>query len=309
MRSPVFTILRAMLWELWRVTRVEIAWRLAIGIVGASAVLAGTAALTPRQEPRDFSAAIALVLIVFPHFMGWLLLWRLTKRRPGFPFYLLYTRPVRTAVMVGLPMAYLTVVPSAMYLVSALLLRVTSGYPFPPLSVAAWIAALNVIYLTITWWSTRGGVVMGVARMVTAINWLVRAINRLTAEEIPDNYDWPPHLWPTRFDIPLTGYVVIGAIALASFAVAVIRVAQQRHGAARADKPRRVASFRFPKWLEDLFRACPTSSATRAPRKVGSRRRRSAGPRIRSWWAASGCSFIRTGRWPSTSACRKRSRP
>jgi hypothetical protein len=79
-----------------------------------------------------------------------------------------------------------------MYLVSALLLRVTSGYPFPPLSVAAWIAALNVIYLTITWWSTRGGVVMGVARMVTAINWLVRAINRLTAEEIPDNYDWPP---------------------------------------------------------------------------------------------------------------------
>ena len=64
MRSPVFTILRAMLWELWRVTRVEIAWRLAVGIVGAWVVLAGTAALTPRQEARDFSAAIAVVFSI-----------------------------------------------------------------------------------------------------------------------------------------------------------------------------------------------------------------------------------------------------
>ena len=263
MRSPAFTILRAMLWELWRVTRVEIAWRLALGIAGAAAVLALTAALTPRQGPRDFSAAIALVFIVFPHFMGWVLLWRLTKGRPGFPFYLLYTRPVRTAVMVGLPMTYLTVVPSAIYLVSALLLRVISPYPFPLLSVAAWIAALNVIYLAVNW-STRSFAVWTLGSMVAGMNWLGRAIDRLTAEEIPGTYDWPPYLWPTRFDIPISDYVVIGAIALASFAVAVFRVAQQRHGGGRAAKARRVVSAGFPKWLEDLLRACPTSSATRA---------------------------------------------
>ena len=51
--------------------------------------------------------------------------------RPGFPLYLLYTRPVRTSVLVAVPMAYLTAMPSAIYLVSALLLRVTSGLRVP----------------------------------------------------------------------------------------------------------------------------------------------------------------------------------
>ena len=40
MRSPVFAMLWAMLWENWRLTRVEVAWRLALGIVGGTAVLA-----------------------------------------------------------------------------------------------------------------------------------------------------------------------------------------------------------------------------------------------------------------------------
>ena len=111
----------------------------------------------PRREAiKDFGAAIALILIVLPHFMGWLSMAKLNGGRPGFPLYLLYTRPVRTAVLVGVPMAYLTALPAAIYLVSALLLRVTSGYPFPLLPVAAWIAALNLV-LAATNWSTRTG--------------------------------------------------------------------------------------------------------------------------------------------------------
>ncbi len=93
----------------------------------------------------DNGAAIAMILLVLPHFVGWLSLARLNGGRPGFPLYLHYTRPVRTAVIVGLPMAYLTAMSSAIYLVSALLLRVTSGYPFPLLPVAAWIAALTLV--------------------------------------------------------------------------------------------------------------------------------------------------------------------
>ena len=41
MRSPIV----AMLWEIWRLTRVEAAWKLALGIVGGLAVLALCAAL------------------------------------------------------------------------------------------------------------------------------------------------------------------------------------------------------------------------------------------------------------------------
>ena len=102
----------------------------------------------------DNGAAIAMTLLVLPHLVGWLSLARLNGGRPGFPLYLHYTRPVRTAVIVGLPMAYLTAMSSAIYLVSALLLRVTSGYAFPLLPVAAWIAALTLVFVA-AGWSTR----------------------------------------------------------------------------------------------------------------------------------------------------------
>jgi hypothetical protein len=125
LRSPVF----AMLWENWRVTRVEVAWRLALGIVGGLAVLAVFSA--QREVIKDISAAIALILIVLPHFVGWLSFAKLNSGRPGFPLYLLYTRSVRTSVIVAVPMAYLAAMPAALYFVSALLLRVTSGYAFP----------------------------------------------------------------------------------------------------------------------------------------------------------------------------------
>jgi hypothetical protein len=57
-----------MLWEIWRVTRVEAAWKLAFGIVGGLAVLALCAALAPADNAKryedimDNGAAIAMIL-------------------------------------------------------------------------------------------------------------------------------------------------------------------------------------------------------------------------------------------------------
>ncbi len=52
MRSPIV----AMLWENWRLTRVEVAWRLALGIVGGAAVLAVFAAVAPNARSSKTSA-------------------------------------------------------------------------------------------------------------------------------------------------------------------------------------------------------------------------------------------------------------
>ena len=256
-RSPIVV----MLWEIWRVTRVEAAWKLAVGAVGGMVVLALSS--SQRELVKDANAAIALVLIVIPHLAGWLSMARLINGRPGFPLYLHYTRPVRTAVIVGLPMAYLTVVSSAIYLVSALLLRMTSGYAFPLLPVTAWMAALTVIGVAATW-STRNRPIQLVTMVyATAIAWLI-SMWRLTAVEIPDNYDWPPRLWPTLFDFPLTDYAVIALIGIASFGVTVAGVTRQRRGEGWAELP---SAQRDGVWgrLVDLFRVpTPTSSATRA---------------------------------------------
>ena len=261
MRSPVFTMLWAMLWENWRLTRVEVAWRLALGIVGGTAALAVFS--SQREAIKDFSAAIALSLIVLPHFVGWLSMAKLNGGRPGFPLYLLYTRPVRTSVLVAVPMAYLTALPSAIYLVSALLLRVTSDYAFPLVPVAAWIAALNLV-LAATNWSTRNRLIQMLGGMTATSAWLLLAMHRLTAVEIPGGYDWPPHLWPTLFDFPRTDYALIGAIGLASFGLTVAAVARQRRGDGLAATPSTPGAG-FWDWLVSLFRfPCPTVSATRA---------------------------------------------
>ena len=105
--------------------------KLVLGIVGGLAVLVWFAAAAPNDAAKDAGAVIALFLIFFPNIVGWWSIGNLNRLRPGFPFYLHYTRPVRTAVLVGVPMAYGAAVPAASYLVSALLLRVTTGYPFP----------------------------------------------------------------------------------------------------------------------------------------------------------------------------------
>ena len=49
LRSPIV----AMLWELWRVTRVEIAWKLALPIGVGLAALALGAAFGPPDNPRS----------------------------------------------------------------------------------------------------------------------------------------------------------------------------------------------------------------------------------------------------------------
>jgi len=257
MRSPSLAIL----WEVWRATRVEAAWKLALGS-GAGIVIL-VLSYSQREIVKDANAAIALVGIVIPHLIGWLSMARLNNGRAGFPLYLHYTHPVRTAVVVGLPMAYLTALSSAIYLVSALLLRATSGYAFPLLPVAAWMAALTVIGVAGTWSTRNRSVQVNTMVSATAIAYLV-SMERLTGVEIPDNYDWPPRLWPTLFDWPLTDYAVIALIGVASFGFTVAGVARQRRGDGWAEVLPAQRGGVWA-WLVDSIRVpCPTSSATRA---------------------------------------------
>ena len=65
MRSPI----AAMLWELWRVTRVEAAWKLALGVVLTLAALIFSAVFAPSgnaewyEDIKDTGARIARVLL------------------------------------------------------------------------------------------------------------------------------------------------------------------------------------------------------------------------------------------------------
>ena len=82
MRSPVL----AMLWENWRLTRVEAAWKLALGIVGGLVALVVFDALAPSGNVRHGGAVIALILIVFRNITGWVSIPKINGKRPCFPF-------------------------------------------------------------------------------------------------------------------------------------------------------------------------------------------------------------------------------
>lgn len=281
LRSPT----SAMLWELWRVTRAEVAWKLVLPIGGALTALALGAAFAPTdptdyQQVNDNVAALALILIVLPHLAGWLSIGKLSGGRPGYPLYLSYTRPVGTAVLVGLPLAYLTALSAAIYLVSAIVLRLASSYAFPLLPVAAWMAALTLVFMAGAW-SSRIRVVPVLVWVVAVTRALGLSMARLTAVEIPDEYDWPPRLWPTLFDWPRTDYAWVALIAVACFGVTLFMVTRQRRGdrlfglpwflrgLSRAESrglPRvELGDLWNPLAFASLFRfPCPTSSPTRA---------------------------------------------
>ncbi len=252
MRSPI----AAMLWELWQVTRVEAAWKLALGVVVPLGALIVSAIFAPSENAErynditDSAASIGRILLYMPHLGGWLSVAALSGGRLGFPLYLHYSRPIRTTVMVGLPMVYLTFLTFAIYLVSALLLRATVVYPYSLVPAAAWIAALTLV-LTAIAWSTHSMVVLMLGFMVALFAGGNAIGSRLDS-------------FPKGVGYPLTDYAVMALIGLVCFGVTVASVARQRRGDAQAAITRTPDSGSWG-WLIDLFRfPCPTASATRA---------------------------------------------
>ena len=250
MHSPVV----AMLWENWRLTQAETAQRLAQGIILTSAVLVGVAAFGTVGHD---TVRLALGLLVFTYMPLWISVARLNGGRfmdgyrPGYPFYFLYTRPVPTFVLVGAPMAYLTASAVVAYLVSALVLRATFGYPFPLLPVAVCIAVFHITQWAAQW-GTSSKVVQWLGSMSACTAVAVLAV-------------WRAYEWPARLHFSAGDYAVLAAIGVTAFGLTVVGVARQRRGDARAAIRRNVEWRGFLELLAGLFRfPCPISSATRA---------------------------------------------
>jgi hypothetical protein len=248
MRSPILAIL----WENWRLTRLEVACRLALGIIGGAAVLSAFAAVAPSDAAAGTAASTALNIVIMANFPIWQSIAKLTGGRfmegyrPGFPFHLLYARPVPTAVLVGVPMAYDALSSAALFLASTAVLGVTFGYAFPLLSLGVWIWTLHLLQAAAQW-TTRNRVVQ----------WLGAggACGLLLAYGVSFG-----ERWPMGFELSPGGHAALVLIGLASFGLTVAGVARQRHGDARAAVPRKKASGFADSFVSLFGLPCPTSS-------------------------------------------------
>jgi len=237
----------AMLWENWRLTRVELVQRLGLGIVAASAALVWL----------DAGPTAAFWILITLHGMFFLLsILKLNGGRfmdgykPGFPFYLLYVRPVPTAVFVSVDMLYEVVSCTALYVVSAALVGFAFGQHLPLFSVIVWILAFHFCYACVQW-STQNRVAQWVGSVVFSLPLFFLLKNRVAS--------------PLQVEFSIAENAVMGLIAVVSLGLTVVGVARQRRGDAIASVPRTAGSGGYPDWLVTLFRLpCPISSATRA---------------------------------------------
>jgi len=242
LRTPV----AAMLWEQWRMTRVEAAWRVALCLAAGSwAMLV-----------QDKGPTIAFYLLIWMNAIIWLSIAKLNGGRfmdgykPGFPLYLLYTRPVPTSVFVGVATAYDAISGVVIYLVCAAILGYAFGQPLPLFSVVLWILAGRFLYTCVQWSIPSRSVQWGVSLLLY----------------------WPLFLMlkarvasPLQVEFSLVQDVLMILIIVASFSMTVAGVARQRRGDVTASDPRKASLAGYPVWLINLFGfRCPTTSATRA---------------------------------------------
>jgi hypothetical protein len=237
----------AMLWENWRLSRVEAGQRLGLGLVAGSAALIWF----------DAGATIAFWIIIAVHAYFWFSISKLNGGRftdgykPGFPLYLLFARPVPTAAFVGVAMAYDAISCVALYLISAALLGFAFGQPLPLFSVALYLVVFHLACTCIQW-STRSRVLQWTGSIVVGWPFVFLLINRVK--------------YPLQVEFSLTENVVMALVGIVSVGLTVAGVARQRRGDAVATAPQqKEGSGGYPVWLVALFRfQCPTSSATKA---------------------------------------------
>ena len=242
LRAPIV----AMLWEQWRLTRVEAAWRL-----GAAVAVGSLALINPEK-----GALVAFWSLVWLNAIIWLSLAKLNGGRfmdgykPGFPLYLLYPRPVPTAVMVGVAMGYDALSGVVLYLAGGAFLNLVFGQSLPLFIMIPCILTSRLLYTCVQWALPSRTVQWGVS---IVLYWPLFVM-------LKNHIGSPLHVAFSAID-----QAVLLLISVACLGLTIAGVARQRRGDAVASVPKKAALSGYPDWLINLFRfPCPTSSATGA---------------------------------------------
>src|SRR5262245_55284664 len=149
----------ALLWEWWRMTRRQVVFFVALGGIPSWALLS-------RASDPNIQYVVFLLLVVVAT-LAWVAMLARSARN-GFPLTHAYARPVRTRLLVAVPMTYLALACAATYAGPAISLRLAFGTPFPVLPVAVLLAAGAALFAACNW-STRARVARSGASIVLLV--------------------------------------------------------------------------------------------------------------------------------------------
>ena len=249
----------AVLWESWRLTRARLL------LVPALPTLCGWALLQGRPAP----GLVFFVLFALAFAMALSL--PLFGTRRAFPLSMAFARPIRTPVLVAVPLAYVFVTAAACYLVPAAILRVVTGVALPLLAPATLIGALAVLVAGCSWFTRIGAIRFGLAFAGLIVGGaMLRFLDPFRqAGRLPFKPD-------ARLCV-LSGsdYLIVALFIIGIYLWITFGVNRQRHGeeelslrGATVAEPRENSADIFL-WLRnacvELFRwRCPVSSPTAA---------------------------------------------
>jgi hypothetical protein len=205
----------ATLWETWRLTR----WRLVLvpGLATVCGWLLSRNAVGLLAYVVLFAAAVAMALSL-----------PLFGMRPGFPLSRAFARPIRTSVLVAVPLAYVFAAAAASYLLPAALLRIATGTALPLLPAATLMGALAVLVAGSSW-ATRDAAArtgLGIAAYLLA-GLMIRFLDPF--REVGNAFNGKVAS-PQLLVLSATGYVTVILFIAVMYLWILFAVARQRHG-------------------------------------------------------------------------------
>lgn len=280
MNNPVF----ALAWESWRLSRRWYLWVLPVAFALDYLIMRQASNLATRPQGRGpvMTEEVAAVLIAPGAFMiNFMLAMFATLlaislgNKSGFPLSFEFRLPVRTSLLVAVPMATLAALCASLYVLPILVVRLVYGVPIPLLPGATLIAALVVILLACGW-STSGSSSRTFAMLIgmivaSQLFALLDPVDLGTPRFVPGQ---PPEFNRNIVALGPGEYLLLALVAFGLYALATASISKQRCSEAPVLQLPGVAPKKtqrpslLPELLarvSDLVRLpCPTGSPWRA---------------------------------------------
>ena len=227
--APPVGPVHAMMWELWRISRLELLFRILSPAILWSYIFW---LLGPQQnigEAPLLTIPVFMLTVVTSLFSG---LWMNTfdNTNNGFNFYLGFSRPIRTAMLVTIPMVYISCDAALCYFIPIGFLCLAFHVPLPLFSVAALIATVCAVFIMAVW-SAQSRPAKAVNLMVImAVTGLFLIFWLKGRADFSDEIFVTPDLLIKLFTFSIPDYLILLTLFIASIAFTTFTVGRQRHG-------------------------------------------------------------------------------
>ena len=221
-----FGPVKAMLWKCWRLSR----FAFIVTLLGSTTFMCGFFLFLESPQKDEsvlfsvvmlFIAALSVlfraVYVDYKHFAD--------KTRSILPFHSDYAKPVRTDLLVTIPMMYIALTSMACYLVPAICLHTLFGMRLPLISVSFLILTLCIVLLMLVWFTQN----RFLRKEISSIVLIFIQMLAFTSLSVSINCS-TPNLLLAQLDFSQLDYLKLFLIVGGSIGVTVSAVERQRHG-------------------------------------------------------------------------------